>query len=156
IIMSKKMCNNKTAVLLFLFLAIPLAGANISIPSVSASSGSSIQVPVNIDDATDVGGYNFTVTFDQGVLQATGASSGSLTSGWMLTPNISTPGQITVAGLDISLEGLAGGSGSLVLLNFNVMGNAGSTTNLVFSGNNKINDVNAQNLPQFFRTGHLP
>jgi len=151
--MSKKMCNNKTAVLLFLFLAIPLAGANISIPSVSASSGSSIQVPVNIDDATDVGGYNFTVTFDQGVLQATGASSGSLTSGWMLTPNISTPGQITVAGLDISLEGLAGGSGSLVLLNFNVMGNAGSTTNLVFSGNNKINDVNAQNLAAVFQNG---
>jgi len=99
------MYRNRITGFLFvsLILVLPLAAANISIPAVSATPGATVQIPINIDDATDVGGYQFTVTFDQTVLQATGVVAGSLTSGWMFTPNITVPGQVTVGGFDASL-----------------------------------------------------
>ena len=70
----------KYVLILFAALsALNLSAANISIPSLYARPDSTLQVPVNIDDATGVGGYNFTLTYDASVLTATGTSAGSLT-----------------------------------------------------------------------------
>ena len=144
----------KYVLILFAALsALNLSAANISIPSLYARPDSTLQVPVNIDDATGVGGYNFTLTYDASVLTATGTSAGSLTQGWMTTSNINIPGQVTVSGLDSTLTGLAGGSGSLVNINFTVAGEVNDATGLNFTGNNKINDVNALNLPAVFQNG---
>ena len=104
----------------------------VSIPNTQAASGTTVEIPININDATGIAGFQFTVSFNNSVLNATGVVAGSLTSGWMITPNTTVPGQVTVAGADSTLTGISGGSGSLIKLIFNVTGSAGSSTNLNF------------------------
>ncbi len=120
--------------ILFLFtIASSSFAVTVSIPEgITAPSGSTVQIPINVDDATGIGGFQFTVTFDSTVLQAIETVAGSLTAGWSLTPAITT-GQIEIGGFDFSLQGLSGGSGSLVLINFNVTGDLGDTTVVEFT-----------------------
>ena len=119
-------------------------GANVSIPASSGTSGSTVQIPININDATGVAGFQFTVTFDNSVLNATGATTGSLTTGWTIIPNTSNSGRIIVGGVAPDpRKPLTGGSGSLCVLKFNVVGVPSSATNLNFSVS-KLSDNNGQ------------
>ena len=118
------------------FIKAGNATPTVSTPDVEVPKediGTGIQVPINIDDATGVAGFQFTVTFDGSVLQATGAVAGSLTTGWVVTPNTGTPGQVQIGGFDATLTGLAGGTGSLLLINFTVTGVPGDTTGLTLT-----------------------
>ncbi|MCD6221880.1 hypothetical protein J7K25_06965, partial [bacterium] len=125
---------------------------HISIPDSSGCSGSTVEIPINIDDGTGIAGFQFTVTFDNNVLNATGAIAGSLTSGWTITSNTNTPGQISIAGLDSSLNGISGGSGSLCIMQFNVVGNPGQATGLTFTFS-KLADVDGQQIAHTFTNG---
>jgi len=99
--------------------------------------------------------YQFTVSFDPAVLQPTGSSAGSLTSGWARQTNTGIPGEISIAGFDASMESLNGDPGSLCIMNFNVLGQLGASTSLTFK-KAKLSDVEGQEIPSgtsngFFR-----
>ena len=143
---------NKKQCLLFFFclMALQLAASNISISSFSGTPGATVQVPVNIDDATGIDGCQVKVSYNPSVLQATVPSKGSLISGWPLGTNNytidHTEGWIRIVTYDPSSEGLSGGAGSLVVLNFTVIGNVGDTSVLNFL-ECKITDVMGATLP---------
>ncbi len=119
--------------LVFLALSANAFAANISIPKTNLDEGVAVEIPINIDDATGVAGFQFTITYDASVLNATGTVVGDLTSGWTITRNMSDTGQIKVAGFDASLNGLGSSSGSLVKLKFKVVGKSGNKSILKFT-----------------------
>jgi len=119
---------------LFLGFASFSNAVTVSIPNTEIASGTTtVEIPINVDNATGIAGFQFSVTFNNAILQATGSKVGSLTSGWTIIPNTTVSGQISVAGFDPTLTGLSSGSGSLCILQFNVVGEAGKTTDLVFT-----------------------
>ncbi|MCM8759130.1 MAG: cohesin domain-containing protein [Candidatus Omnitrophica bacterium] len=128
-------------------------GVTVSIPNTSVNPGTAtVQIPVNIDDATGVAGFQFKINFDNTVLNATGAIAGSLTTGWTVIPNTGTPGQIQVGGF--SATPITGGSGSLCILQFNVVGTPASTTNITFtSDGHKLTDFQAVQIPNTAQNG---
>ena len=99
----------------------------VSIPFSSAPSGTSgFQIPVNVDEAIDITGFRFTITFDPGVLQAKAAVPGC--EGWQVQYNTDSSGVIKVAGVDLTCQGLREGKHTLVNLVFDVIGNLDEST----------------------------
>lgn len=124
------------AMVVLFFVAASAFGVTVSIPNTTVNPGTTtVQIPINIDNANGVAGFQFTVTFDPAILtpQTSAVSAGSLTAGWMITPNTTVSGQISIGGFDPTLTGLPASSGSLVILKFNVVGNPANTTNLNFT-----------------------
>ena len=131
----KKLTSYVSAII-FLFSTVGWVEAqiNVSIPNSSADMGTSVSIPINVSEITtqdNVLAYQLIVTFDENVLDATGAtSSGTLTAGWgSPTYNTGVNGKITVGGFTTSP---LSGSGALVKLNFDVVGEPEETTNLSF------------------------
>ena len=136
----------------FLFSIVAgAAGVTVSIPGTAVNPGTeTVQIPVNIDNATGVAGFQFTIVFDNNVLNATGAITGSLTNGWTILANVNTQGQIQVGGF--SSNPITSGSGSLCILQFNVVGTPASSTNLNFSVS-KLTNLNAQQIAHSTQNG---
>lgn len=86
---------------------------------------------------------SFSVDYDPNVLTATGASLGTLDSGWLIDCNVNNPGKITVA---LAGSNTVSGPGQLALLEFKVNGVAGSSTTLQFS-NPRLNDGQVRVVP---------
>jgi len=120
-------------VLIFLGVTSHVFAATITIPDTSADVGGIVVIPVNVDNAKGIAGFEFTITYDASALKATGTVAGDITSGWMITPNTTQSGQLKVAGLDTSLTGLSGVSGTLVKLQFKVLGKPGKKNDLEFT-----------------------
>ena len=120
-------------VVIFLGVTTHAFAANILIPDTSADAGWEVVIPVNVDNAKGIAGFEFTITYDASSLKAKGAVAGDITSGWMITPNTTQSGQVKVAGLDTSLAGLSGVSGTLVKLQFKVLGKQGKKSSLEFT-----------------------
>jgi hypothetical protein len=120
-------------VLVFVSLSVQAFAANISTPDTDADAGATIEIPVMADSAKGTAGFQFTVSYDASALQAIGAEAGDLTSGWMITPNVSESGQMKVAGIDTSLTGLRNGSGKIVKLQFKAVGKPGTKSTLSFT-----------------------
>jgi hypothetical protein len=140
--------------LIFLFLSAHAFAANISIPKTNVDVGTAIEIPINIDNATGVAGFQFTITYDVSVLNATGTVVGDLTSGWMITRNMSDTGQIKVAGFDTSLNGLGSTSGSLVKIKFKVIGKSGNKSSLKFA-DCKLSDTAGNKIPSTCNKGNV-
>ncbi len=117
----------------------------VDIPEISADRGAAVNIPITVDDATGIAAFQFTVTYDPAVLNCTAAGTGALTAGWTFDDN-PIAGQIAVLGSDPSNNGIASGSGSLVVLVCSAIGTYGSSTpmNITFS---ELVDVNAQVIP---------
>ena len=108
-------------------------GVQITAPNMSVEADANIQIPINISDVSGLGiiSYDFTLTFDENVLDCTGAQlSGTLSQNFSPTVNTATDGQVTIVAYGTTP---LSGSGVLLYLNFNVVGSAGSSTNLSFS-----------------------
>lgn len=112
---------------------VPPVIVKVYLPDTTAFPGQQIIIPIAVDNLTglNVLSYQTAITFDQNILNATGATSnGSLSSLWGLpSVNTSTPGQIIVSGA--GTPALAD-SGNLVLLQFDVVGSPGDTSQLLF------------------------
>jgi hypothetical protein len=118
---------------------VPAVG--VSIPEKDGNKGAVVSIPVNVDISTGIAGFQFTIIYNSAVLNCTGTMVGSLTNvdldldgmnDWIITTN-ATPGQMIVGGVDQTLTGLPGGSGSLLELTCNVVGNIGDSTSLDFT-----------------------
>jgi hypothetical protein len=89
--------------------------------------GSQVVVPISAEALTGGSSFDLVLTFDPNVLAATSVQKTTLTSCMSMVPNVSVPGTVR-----ISMYGLCAvtGSGSLVLITFNVVGATGSRTPL--------------------------
>jgi hypothetical protein len=114
----------------------PAVNIAVSLPNTSASPGATnVMVPVTVGDTTgqNVIGYDFTFTFNTGVIQLANPAfetNGTLSTGWSITPNTSTPGQIRIVAFNS--QPLAG-SGTLIFIKFNVVGSQGAMTPLTWT-----------------------
>ena len=99
----------------------------------TADPGSTVQVPIRLDRAVNIGSMVFTLTYDAQVLKVNKVDSGSLVSGALVTKNFKTPPQVKwalAASPDISISG----SGPVIHIEFQVIGAAGTSSPLTLSG----------------------
>jgi len=140
----KFLCSGAAVAFLFLFAWISYSGAaTVSIPNTQVQTGTAtVQVPIQINQADGIAGFQFGLVFDPTVLQATGWSKGSLTSGnfWNPVGNLNLPGQVMIgaygfnAGPPPEIKSLAAGTGRLVEIIFKVLGGAGGYTYVSLTG----------------------
>jgi Cohesin domain len=115
----KKMLLALVAVLVC--FSVQAFAATVSIPDTDVSGDKDIVIPVVVDNAANITGFQFTVTYDASIFQAIGAEAGDLNADWMVTPNMNEAGKLKVAGLSTTLQSLRSGSGSLAKLKFKLL-----------------------------------
>lgn len=112
---------------------------NVRCNNVSIASGTNVlrnstfTVPITIDDTTGQGilGYTFTLNYNPAVLTLNSVDkTGTLSSGFTITPNTNTPGTLTVVAFG---NAPLSGAGTLLNLNFTSTGAIGTTSALSFS-----------------------
>jgi hypothetical protein len=128
---------------------------NVSLPDLSTGAGAEVQVPVNVNDGTGIGGYQFTVEYDSAVLNCTDAVAGTLAPSppWYLEVN-PLSGQMIVLGLDLTETGAGAGSGSLVELVCTAVGAAGSSTDMTITFS-ELADLTGEIIPTTPETGSV-
>lgn len=101
------------------------AARQITIGSKNISKGQCVEVPINIDNSTDVSGFEFYVTYNPNVLELScndNVTTGSLTDGWYIDSYSSKAGEIHIMTTSNSLTHLNGSSGSLAKIKFKAIG----------------------------------
>jgi hypothetical protein len=101
--------------------------------TVAAASGTQITVPVNLTAVTPVNfqSVDLNVTYDPTKLTLVGSPAlGTLSQGYLISSNTSTPGVIYVGEATSNNNLAAGTTGSIVLLTFNVSAGATGSTYL--------------------------
>lgn len=106
----------------------------VSLPIKQDPPGGPSIIPVAVGDTTGlgIGAYSFDISFNQAVLQPQATpfdTSGTLSSGWLVTPNTATPGHLILNAFNTSD---IAGQGLLINLKFNVIGAGGSTSPLTW------------------------
>jgi subtilisin family serine protease len=105
--------------------------ASLSLPSASGEQGAVVQIPINAANVQGLASADVTVTFNTAVVTALTAHTGTLTPGWSIVVNATTPGQVRVS--MASPGGTVTGAGILANLEFNVIGNPGTSSVLHIS-----------------------
>jgi hypothetical protein len=112
----------------------PLVNVSVSLPTMVSGGAATVMVPVIVGDTTGQGiiAYDFTFTFNTSVLQLQPtpfSTTGTLSNTWNITPNTTIPGQIHIVAFNtVALSG----SGTLIKINFNVVGALAATTPLTW------------------------
>ncbi len=132
--------------------AVCAHGVTVSIPNTNAVVATTVEVPIIIDDAANVAGFQFTVTYDPNVLYIdpnvasnTVVLAGSLDPNWTITANTTVPGEVRLIGVDPTLTGLTSGAGTLAKIIFTVKGEVGQTDHPAFT-TCKLKNSNAQDI----------
>jgi hypothetical protein len=107
----------------------------VSLPGKQDPPGGSSTIPINVGDTTSkrLGAYTLDISFDPEVLQPQATAfdtGGTLSNGWSITCNTSTPGHIRLTAFN---TGEMKGKGILLNLQFNVVGKAGSRSALTWA-----------------------
>ena len=101
---------------------------SLSLPNTGGRQHALVQVPINAADVQGMAAASLKVVFDPTVVQALGASPGSLTPGWSLVANTDTPGEIRLS--LASPGGTVSGSGVVAIIEFDVVGSPGQSSAL--------------------------
>ncbi len=136
--------------LLCLFISKNALAVKISIPHTSAYKGALVEVPVNLDHAEALGGFQMTVTYDFTALRVSDVTSGDLSpsSPWTIVRAIDTPGQIKIVAYDSSLGGPSKTNGSLIMILFLVTGGQGRDIDITIADTDIIlSDIYGQPIP---------
>ncbi len=133
------------AVLLALVLAAPTA-TNFGVENASGDSGTYVLVPVNITNAQNgpIAGIGFDISYNNSVLNVVGIQAGALTGDWDWDlSGYTTYAWGTAVALVYNGNGTVanGSTGSVVLLNFSVLGAPGTTSPMDIS-NIQLADLN--------------
>ena len=105
-------------------------GVVVSMPSVTADTGATIEVPISLSDVAGLLAAELTVTFDQTVLTAQSVRTGALANGWALEANTATPGQVVITAASATS---VSATGVLAYVTFNVVGDALASTPLTIA-----------------------
>jgi hypothetical protein len=122
-----------TILFVLLILSKNVFGATVSMPDISGNAGETVDIPVNIDNATGLAGFQITVTYNATVLNCTTVLKGSLiSSGWDSMTVNSQSGQIFGQTNSSDLSELGNVSGDLAKIRCIVTGAGGASTSLHF------------------------
>lgn len=111
-------------------------GALIALPTTTAESGSSIEIPITLSGASGLLSAEIVITFDEAVLDATSARVGALTTGWTLATNTAIDGQVT---LSLANATSVSAAGTLAHVTFDVVG-APTTSSALTVSSATLND----------------
>lgn len=114
-----------------MFVATSAFAASLSIPDMSGEKGTTVEIPVDIENAAGVAGFQMTVNYDPAVLNCTQATTGDLTGGWSVTAK-TEKGKVNIGGFSPALSELSGG-GSLAKLTCTVIGELEKKTEVKIS-----------------------
>jgi hypothetical protein len=144
-------------VVLFLFAWISSSDAvTVYVPNSMVQTGTAtVQIPIQINQADGIAGFQFALVFDPSVLQAAGWSKGSLTSGTAWNPvanlNLQSQGQIMIGSYGFlvgtppgQIISLPSGGGSLIKIIFNVLGGTGDYTYLSLTTSKLVNNTGTE------------
>ena len=115
----------------------------LSIPAVSGSPGETVEVTININNASGIKSGDITIAFDNAILTAGEAEKTALSSELSLTSQI-TGGQITLS--FSSSAPLSGGSGALFTIPFTVSNSAPEGTTTMTFTNTQFKDKDGNKL----------
>jgi len=115
--------------LLLISLISVASGASlvVSTGNVQGSPGSTIQVPIVVEGAKDVGSVDITLKYDPSVLKANSAETADLGKNAIMESNLANPGQVNIALVDAS--GI-NGEGEVATISFSVLGETGASSPL--------------------------
>ncbi len=121
-------------------ITAPKSNATLTITDVSDNAGNSIVVPVQISNATDLAGFQWTIKYDDTKLSFVNCTNWDPNLIGSVTINSSTSGKITFVyseanGVNIS-------SGTFFELNFNILSGATGVAALIWSDNPTARYVN--------------
>jgi subtilisin family serine protease len=104
----------------------------VSMPAdASGDFGSFVEIPISAAGVAGLRAVEITITYDPTVLSAEGGRLGELTAGWGgYVVNTGTPGQVVIS---MAHSTTVSGSGALVYLTFEVVGDPAATTGLDLS-----------------------
>jgi len=105
---------------------------SMGIPDTSGGQNEIVHIPINIANVEGLAAASLTTQFDPAILQAVEAEAGTLTPGWSISANTTTPGQVRIS--MASSGGAASGSGTLAVLTFEIIGAPATQTALQLSG----------------------
>lgn len=116
-------------------ITITFSCNNVVIPTgIQTLRNNQVTVPITVNDTTGRGiiSFDYTVTYNPGVVTYLGTSqTGTLSNGMTITVNSITPGTLIVSGFGVNP---LSGSGTLIEMNFFATGTVASTTPVNFSG----------------------
>ena len=107
----------------------PPTGMALIVESRTVPPGGTVQVPVRLENAQNVGSIGFQLSYDPAVAQVTQVLKGSLPP--TFTSNTQQPGRIIIG--FATTEGVSGQKGSAVYVEFKAVGAQGSTCALTLS-----------------------
>lgn len=99
----------------------------VSIGDIRGSPGSTVQVPLTVEGAKDVGSMDITLKYDPSVLKAVSVETADLSKNAIMESNITNQGQIYIALVDAS--GI-NGDGEIATISFSVLGETGASSPL--------------------------
>ena len=108
----------------------PSTGTSLVATSITTTPNSVVQVPIVLNDASNIGSMNFVLTYNPQVLKVNKIDTGALLSGALFMTNYKAPPLVRF-GLTTS-DGITG-SGTMAYIEFQVIGTAGSNSALTFS-----------------------
>ena len=128
-------------ILSVMILAISLLGVvavngqtvDVTIPDVSAATGTSVSIPINVTDLTGLSvlAVDISLTYDQNVLDATGVTkTGTIMDAWSDPTVNDLDGQINIVA---AATAALAGDGVLLYVDFDVVGTAGETSAIDFA-----------------------
>ena len=103
------------------------ATTSLTVNDANGSPGSTVEVPLNIAGASDVGAMQIVLTYNSSVLSVSSVEKGELTENSMLESNKAVPGILAIGIADT--DGI-NGDGVLAVMMFSVIGELGDTSPL--------------------------
>lgn len=115
-------------VLLFLTSLASASSVTVSVSDASGGNGATVEVPINLEEASNVGSMDIRMSYDAGVLHSLGVNNGELSKNAYIESNTAGDGEVVIALADAS--GISG-SGPIALVSFEVVGDTGSSSSLI-------------------------
>ena len=121
-------------IIIFLVFASILLGQTASIPDTVVFVGENVSIPVIITDVVELEGFEFTVQYDGTVLTATSTSfENTELDGMNFNATVGSDNFGEILVVAFAGGSLYSGSGTLLYINFDVIGELLESTNLTFT-----------------------
>ena len=121
---------NKVLILVGVLCLVPLAsaaGLTVSVRDTTGAPGDAVEVPIELEGASDVGSMSIVLRYDPDVLMAVTVEGDELGKNAMIEVNTARAGEVIIALADSS--GM-NGDGAAAIISFDVTGDVGSTSPL--------------------------
>jgi len=120
----------KVLILIGMLCLVPFAsaaGLTVSVSDTTGAPGDTVEVPIELEGASDVGSMSIVMRYDPDVLMAVAIEGDKLGKNAMIEANTAREGEVIIAIVDSS--GM-NGDGAAAIVSFEVTGDVGSTSPL--------------------------